>query len=96
MKLVWTTSAKLNLGEIVSYIAADNPTAARKIKGRIEGTVAYLARQPFMGRLGAIEGTREAIPHPSYRVVYRVAEDTVFVLAVVHTSRQWPPVTDDD
>jgi toxin ParE1/3/4 len=94
MKLVWTTSAKYNLREIVSYIGADNPAAARKMRGRIEGLVAYLARQPFMGRQGAIPGTREAIPHPSYRVVYSVTDGVVSILAVVHTARQWPPVDD--
>ena len=94
MKLVWTASAKQHLREILSYIGADTPGAARKMKSRIESSVGYLERQPFMGRMGAIPGTRETVPHPSYRVVYQVTEDSVLVLAVVHTSRQWPPVDD--
>jgi addiction module RelE/StbE family toxin len=96
MRLVWTTGARDNLREIVSYIAADTPAAARKMRGRIEGLVKYLGHQPFMGRPGSIRGTREAIPHPSYRVVYSVTDGVVAILAVVHTARQWPPVTEDD
>ena len=41
-----------------------------------------------------IPGTREWIPHASYRLVYEVDEDhgAVWILALVHTARQWPPV----
>ena len=55
-----------------------------------------LSRFPYMGRPGELVGTRELIPHPSYRLVYEVREETVYILYLVHTSRQWPPVTDDD
>jgi toxin ParE1/3/4 len=64
------------------------------MRERIERTAAYLERQPFMGRVGAIEGTREAIPHPSYRMVYQVTDGTVSILAIIHTRRQWPPVSE--
>ena len=35
---------------------------------------------------------RELIPHESYRLVYEIERETVWVLALVHTARQWPPV----
>lgn len=44
-----------------------------------------------MGRPGQIPGTRELIPHESYRLVYEVLADTVWILALVHTARPWPP-----
>jgi plasmid stabilization system protein ParE len=44
-----------------------------------------------MGRPGQIPGTRELIPHESYRVIYEVKVDTVWTLALVHTARMWPP-----
>lgn len=44
-----------------------------------------------MGRRGQIPGTRELIPHESYRLVYEVQADTVRILALVHTARLWPP-----
>ena len=96
MKLVWTASAKRDLGEIVTYIWFDNPTAAKRIRQRIEKTTRYLKSQPFMGRIGELPGTREAFPHPSYRIVYEVMDGTVLILRVVHTARQWPPTPDDD
>ena len=50
-------------------------------------------RSPGLGKPGKIAGTREVIPHQNYRLVYEVAEadGTVWVLALVHTARQWPP-----
>lgn len=48
-----------------------------------------------MGRTGAIPGTREAIPYPSHRLVNQVNEDSVFILAVERTARQWPPAEDE-
>jgi toxin ParE1/3/4 len=93
--LIWTTSAKRELREVVSYIWSDNPAAAKRIRDRIETSAAFLKSQPFAGRPGTIPGTRETIPHPSYRIVYQVTEETVFILSVMHTARQWPPVEDE-
>jgi len=91
VKLVWTTSAKHDLGEIVTYIWFDHPDAARRVRDRIQKTTRYLASQPYMGKPGQLTDTREAFVPPNYRIVYRVSEGTVFILRVVHTSRQWPP-----
>jgi plasmid stabilization system protein ParE len=43
-----------------------------------------------MGRPRQIPGTRELIPHESYRLIYEVQADTVWILALVHTARLWP------
>jgi toxin ParE1/3/4 len=57
---------------------------------------ARLAEHPMIGRPGKIPGTRELIPHESYRLVYEVDEETVWILALVHTARQWPPVREHE
>ncbi len=49
-----------------------------------------LSEFPMPGRTGKISGTRELIPHESYRLVNEIAGDTVWVLALVHASRSWP------
>jgi toxin ParE1/3/4 len=48
----------------------------------------------MLGHIGRVPGTRELIPHESYRLVYEVEADTVWILALVHTARQWPPMRD--
>ncbi len=53
---------------------------------------ARLAAHPLLGRSGRIPGTRELILHKSYCLVYAIEQETVWLLALVHTARQWPPV----
>ena len=50
-----------------------------------------LTHFPEMGRFGKIPGTREIFPHESYRLVYEVEDNTIWILTLIHTSRQWPP-----
>ena len=45
---------------------------------------------PEKGKPGRIPGTRELIVHKHYTLVYVVAPDTVQIVAVLHSSRQWP------
>jgi plasmid stabilization system protein ParE len=54
---------------------------------------ARLGRFPMLGHAGKISDTREFIPHPSYRLVYEIAENRILILALVHVAREWPPVT---
>lgn len=91
MKVVWLNAAKQDRLNALEYIAVDNPRAAERMDALISEATARLGRFPHIGRLGSIAGTRELIPHESYRLVYEVDVDTVWILALVHTSRQWPP-----
>ncbi|MEK8088991.1 type II toxin-antitoxin system RelE/ParE family toxin [Thermithiobacillus plumbiphilus] len=91
MKVRWTVAAKQDRADIVAYIAEGNPAAAIRMDLLISGAVTKLADFPLSGRTGEIPGTRELIPHENYRLVYEINGQTVWVLALVHTARQWPP-----
>jgi hypothetical protein len=46
---------------------------------------------PYWAGLEKYPGTRELVPHESYLLVYEVViQETVWILALVHTARQWP------
>ena len=92
MRILWTLSAEQDRADIFEFIAQDNPLAAIRMDELVSAAVGRLADHPMLGRAGQIPGTRELIPHESYRLVYEVRSDTVWVLALVHTARQWPPV----
>lgn len=94
MKVIWTPEAQQDRADVWDYIAADNPRAAARMDALFSDTGARLAEHPKLGRPGQIPGTRELIPHESYRLVYEIERETVWVLALVHTARQWPPVRD--
>lgn len=91
MRVLWALSAEQDRADIVDLIALDNPRAAIRMDEVFEAAVGRLAEHPLMGRPGQIPGARELIPHESYRLVYEVEADTVWILALVHTARLWPP-----
>ncbi|MBK9572427.1 MAG: type II toxin-antitoxin system RelE/ParE family toxin [Rhodoferax sp.] len=91
MSVFWAPQAQQDRSDIWDYIAADNPRAAVKMDELFSEAVARLAEHPKLGRAGRIAGTRELIPHESYRLVYEIERETVWILALVHTARQWPP-----
>ena len=94
MNVIWTPEAEEDRSKIVAYIRADNPLAAARMEQHFSRAANRLAEHPRLGRPGKIPGTRELIPHESYRLVYEIHGETVWVLVLVHTARQWPPVTD--
>ncbi|MBS0344360.1 MAG: type II toxin-antitoxin system RelE/ParE family toxin [Proteobacteria bacterium] len=91
MRVLWTLSAEQDRADIVDFIAQDNPLAAIRMDEMFSATVGRLAEHPLLGRAGQIPGTRELIPHESYRLFYEVRADTVWILTLVHTARLWPP-----
>jgi toxin ParE1/3/4 len=92
LPLVWTQDAREQLAGIVEYIAvrAGNPPAARRIKERIEDAVERLPGHPFLYRKGRVPGTREAVVHPNYIVVYRVGATAIEIVGVLHSRQQYP------
>jgi len=92
VRVIWTPQAQQDRADVWDYIAADNPIAAARMDELFSDAAQRLADQPKLGRAGKIQGTRELIPHESYRLVYEISGETVWMLALVHTSRQWPPV----
>jgi addiction module RelE/StbE family toxin len=89
--VIWTPEAERDRADIWEYIAADNPRAAARIDELFARAAGRLANHPHLGRAGKIPGTRELIPHESYRLVYEIDGETVWVLALVNPARQWPP-----
>ncbi len=92
MRVLWTPEAQQDRADIWDYIAADDPRAAARMDALFSDAAARLVEHPKLGRPGKISGTRELILHGSYRLVYEIENETAWMLALVHTARQWPPV----
>lgn len=91
MKIKWVRLAWVDLEEAVGFIATDNPEAARKIAKRIWEAARLLAEHPSAGRTGRVPGTRElVIGGTPFILPYRVEDNTVQILRVLHSSRKWP------
>lgn len=91
MRVFWATAAEQDRAEIVDHISQDSPLAAIRMDDLFTQAAARLAENPSLGRPDTIPGTRELIPHESYRLVYEVENDSVWILTLVHTARPWPP-----
>jgi toxin ParE1/3/4 len=92
VKVVWTPEAQQDRADIWDYIAADNPRAAVAMDQLFSDAAARLVDHPKLGRPGKISGTRELIAHENYRLVYEISGETVWLLTLIHTARQWPPL----
>lgn len=91
MRVIWTPEALQDRMDVWDYISADNSRAAARMDELFSDAAGMLSEHPKLGRVGKVQGTRELIPHESYRLVYEIERETVWVLALVHTARQWPP-----
>ena len=91
MKLVWTEPARQDLREIFSYIADENPDAARTLLAEIRKRADILTDNPQLGRLGRVDGTRELVLKGTHFILpYRVKGQQIQILAIFHSTRDWP------
>lgn len=90
MKVYWTRLAARQLELAYEYIDRDSADAAERQIDRIEAAVQRISAFPMMGRNGLRAGTREfAVPRTPYIVVYRVREERIEILAVLHGAQNW-------
>lgn len=91
MKIVWTEPSRQDLRDIFEFIAENNPKAARSLLAEIKERVCVLVNEPQLGRVGRVEGTRELVLTGTHYILpYRVKDQQIQILAVFHTSREWP------
>jgi toxin ParE1/3/4 len=84
--LRWTNRALGRLDEIASYIAKDNPTRAKTFVTELRDKVAIL-RSHQLGKAGRVFGTKELVLHPNYLAVYRVKDDEIQIITIMHTAQ---------
>jgi toxin ParE1/3/4 len=75
----------------LDYIAERNPAAAVRLGEVLRAAIAMLADHPQMGRIGRVNGTRElVISRTPYIVVYRIVNQEVRIIRVLHSAQRWP------
>jgi toxin ParE1/3/4 len=88
-RVLFTPAAREQFLAALSYIAADDPPAARSLRDRAEVSLSRLADYPESGRvLPEFPDLpfREVIVAP-YRFFYRVKDDVVWVVAAWHSAQ---------
>ena len=93
--VLWAESAIDELDKTIAYIAARNPTAARKVYTEIHQAGDNLGLAAT-GRRGRVTGTYEKpITARPYIIAYALLPlptggEAIAILHVIHTARDWP------
>lgn len=90
LPVVWSLEALDALEDIIAYVEERNVAAAAGLRALFESAAERFALHPYMYRPGRVAGTREAVVHPNYIIVYRVAQDHILIVAVLHARQQYP------
>jgi toxin ParE1/3/4 len=88
----WSETAIGHLQAVRDYIAQNSPGYAQALVDRVIRRTERLADMPLIGPEVPEYGDpaiREVLEHP-YRILYRVTEERVEVLAVIHGARRLP------
>ena len=95
-RLEWRLQARVDLLEIVAYIADDNLEPAQELKDEIEAKAAKLPDHPKRYKPSTrVKGMRELVARSNYIVLYRETPQLVEVVNVLYARRQWPPLKGD-
>ena len=83
-----TAAAQRDLGDIVDYLAVENPEAARRLVDQLLEAFQRLAEMPGMGRSQERrQPNLRSWTVGSYLVFYRPAAEGVEIIRVVHGRR---------
>jgi toxin ParE1/3/4 len=80
--------AEQDLIEIYLHISGDNPAAAEKMVRGVNAKCEMLAHHPRIGRARPeLRPDLRSFPYGAYLILYRVINDGVEVVRVVHAAR---------
>lgn len=91
----WSQRARADLKAIHDYIAADSPANAKAVVRDILARTAALPDTPRIGRRvpELDDPDIREVPAHSWRVIYQLRGNTVFIVTLVHRRRA--PVPED-
>jgi len=93
----WTDPAWEDIDELADYLIGQEESfqLAEEIVKRILQAPERLSVMPWSGKPGRVPDTRELIVQKTrYSLVYSVSDTTVFILRVMHSSRLFPPASE--
>ncbi len=92
----WSPEATEDLDSIAEYIARDSEFYARSVVSKILAVSRKIPEQPLIGRIVpeiGDENIRERFLY-SYRLVYRIQESDITMVAVIHGKRLFENISD--
>ena len=91
LQIEWMSTARVDLLQILDYIAERNEPTANRLFERIEQDLEHAAEHPYLFRSSQrVQGMREIVTHPNYIIFYQVTATSIKVVTVVHARREFP------
>lgn len=93
MRVHWTNAATNNLLAIFEYTEQHSRAYADRLIDRLTRRSEQIRLFPRSGRIVPEyeqDDLREVIERP-YRIIYRIKQDQIDVMAVLHSNQQLPP-----
>lgn len=97
-RVIWDTRARQSLKAITLYIKEESPNAAIKVRKELLKLTASLKKmperfssEPYLEQKG---NEYRSVTRWSYKIIYRIAENEVRILEIVHTSRNTTVIED--
>jgi toxin ParE1/3/4 len=89
VRLRYTLRAAAELDEILTYIEAQSPQGARRVRTRIQVIINLLLQHPHAGQLTSKGRLRRMIASPyPYLIIYQATEDEIVIHGVRHSARR--------
>lgn len=87
--IYWTRQAREDLRAVRAHIARDAPATASAYVRKLRLSVGRLRQFPYSGEVIPEIGREELreVLQGNYRIIYRVSESRVDILAVFHSAR---------
>ena len=91
-QLLISPAAKADLDDIWDYIAEDSTEAATRFLSSLLEECRLLAESPYIGREREDVGRKgvRSLPFKNYIILYQVGTDTVEILHIFHSKRDYP------
>ncbi len=88
-RIFWTRQSREDLRAVRAHIARDAPATAAAYVRKLRGAVGRLEQFPLSGEVVPEIGREELreVLQGNYRIIYRVSDRRIDILAVFHSSR---------
>ncbi|MCD4696384.1 MAG: type II toxin-antitoxin system RelE/ParE family toxin [Bacteroidales bacterium] len=92
LKVIWSYDAKEHLHKIYKFIRKDSPQNAIRVKEIIILRVKQLPENPYISEEDKYKidnpGNYRAFTIFSYRIAYKITDESILILRIRHTSRE--------
>lgn len=88
-EITWASSARREFAAAIAHLDKESPSGADRVGAQILRSIETLAQFPERAPRSRHRGLRQlVVPRTRYLVIYRFANDTVEIRAIIHTSRK--------